>query len=223
MIKVLKTTARRYADAPVEPEYMEFGQYFQENAERKTPISWVVLAKDGEKLLLLSRYALDYRQFHHECIPVTWENCDLRKWLNTLFLEEAFSEAERKRMVLTFHGASADSKYGNISNTGTGDYIFSLSSDEVSDLLEHENESFYRTSPSPVRCCEPTYYVCTRGAHLDRVTGCSGWWLRTPETDNNHVFFINSHGLLLGMPSDVSLSVRPALWVITGNDFQEQV
>ena len=44
MIKVLKTTARRYADAPVEPEYMEFGQYFQENAERKTPISWVVLA-----------------------------------------------------------------------------------------------------------------------------------------------------------------------------------
>lgn len=86
---------------PVELEYVEFGQYFQEDADHKTPISWVGVAKDEGKLLLLSHYALDYREFHHERVPVIWESSDLRSWLNTVFLKEAFFEEERARIVLT--------------------------------------------------------------------------------------------------------------------------
>ena len=213
MIKVLKNPARRYAEAPVEPECREFGQYFQENAVHKTPISWAVLAKDDDKLLLLSRYALDYRQFHHECVPVTWENSDLRAWLNTSFLEEAFSEEERTRIVLTVSANPPDPKYGNSGGNDTSDYVFCLSSPEVSDLLESENEAMYNVPAFPVRQCAATPYACGKGAHNDSIKGFTNWWLRTPGAEKEHALFINEHGILWGMSGEHRCSVRPALWI----------
>ena len=209
MIKVLKTHAYRFADAPVEPEYVEFGQYFQEDAEHKTPISWVVVAKDEGKLLLLSRYALDYREFHHERIPVLWESSDLRSWLNTSFLEEAFSEEERARIVPTL----IEPKYGNPGGQNTNDYVFCLSSSEVSDLLESENEALYGISAFPVRQCAPTPYACSRGASKNHPKGFSDWWLRTPGLEKEQVLIINASGLLLGKSAEQQTSIRPALWI----------
>ncbi len=213
MIKVLKTRAYRFADAPVEPEYVEFGQYFQEDAEHKTPISWVVVAKDEDKLLLLSRYALDYQNFHHERVPVVWESSDLRSWLNTYFLKEAFSEEERARIVLTLIDNPADPKYGNPGGPDTNDYVFCLSSPEVSDLLESEKEVMYDFSAFPVRKCALTQYACNKGTREDNPKDFSNWWLRTPGAEKEHALFINAHGLLLGMPADKCLPVRPALWI----------
>ncbi len=213
MIKVLKTHAYRFADAPVEPEYVEFGQYFQEDAEHKTPISWVVLAKDENKVLLLSRYALDYQNFHHERVPVIWESSDLRSWLNTYFLKEAFSEEERARIVLTLIDNPADPKYGNPGGPDTNDYVFCLSSPEVSDLLESEKEAMYDFSAFPVRKCTPTPYACSRGASKNHPKGFSDWWLRTPGLEKEQVLIINSSGLLLGKSAEQQTPIRPALWI----------
>ncbi|WP_406042245.1 DUF6273 domain-containing protein [Succinimonas sp.] len=213
MIKVLKTHAYRFADAPVEPEYVEFGQYFQEDAEHKTPISWVVVAKDENKVLLLSRYVLDYREFHHERVPVIWESSDLRSWLNTVFLKEAFSEEERARIVLTSIDPPAEPKYGNRRGHDTNDYVFCLSSSEVSDFLESENEALYGISAFPVRQCAPTPYACSRGAHKNHPKGFSDWWLRTPGSEKEQVLFISASGLLLEQSAELKNPIRPALWI----------
>ena len=81
---------------------IKFGNYPQNNGNAREPIEWLVLQVRGNAALLVSRYALDCRQYHHEQADITWENCDLRKWLNEDFLKEAFSEVEQQRILGCF-------------------------------------------------------------------------------------------------------------------------
>ena len=77
---------------------LKFGSYYQENSTKKTPIEWIVLQKSDTKMLLISKYALDCKKFHDVFEPITWENCDLRKWLNGDFLKNAFTSIEQKKL-----------------------------------------------------------------------------------------------------------------------------
>ena len=78
---------------------LKFGSYPQNNSERED-IEWQVLDVRSGKALLISKYALDCRKYNINYTKVTWETCDLRKWLNHDFFESAFSENERS-MILT--------------------------------------------------------------------------------------------------------------------------
>ena len=74
-----------------------FGRYEQDGNEENGPeeIEWIILdVKDG-KSLLISRYALDAVPYHTESINITWEKCFLRSWLNSDFLQTAFTEEEQ--------------------------------------------------------------------------------------------------------------------------------
>src|SRR5574344_1982782 len=82
-------------------KYVSFGNYYQENENSKDPIEWLVLDVDTEnkKALLISRYALDSKPYHETLTSITWEECSLRKWLNSEFLKQAFSEVEQKYII----------------------------------------------------------------------------------------------------------------------------
>lgn len=59
--------------------YVTFGTYPQTKAGNDaTPIEWLVLARDGDKALLISRYALDAQPYNKDYTSVTWETCTLR-------------------------------------------------------------------------------------------------------------------------------------------------
>ena len=54
-------------------EYITFGHYPQKKAGTdNTPIEWLVLAVDGRKALLISRFALDCQPYHNVYEDVTW-------------------------------------------------------------------------------------------------------------------------------------------------------
>ena len=59
-----------------------FGTYEQDNdtTNGKEPIEWIILDKrDDGSLVLMSKYALDYKPFHAKEESVTWQKCALRK------------------------------------------------------------------------------------------------------------------------------------------------
>ena len=57
---------------------------------------WRVLAIQDDKALILSEKILAARQYHsNRNIDVTWENSDIRGWLNGDFCNETFTEKER--------------------------------------------------------------------------------------------------------------------------------
>lgn len=72
-----------------------FGSYEQDNnkSNGQEDIEWLVLAKEGTKILVISKEALDCKPYSYT--NVTWETCTLRKWLNNDFINAAFSADER--------------------------------------------------------------------------------------------------------------------------------
>ena len=50
-----------------------FGHYPQtSDGNDSTPIEWLVLARDGNKALLISRYALDSQKYNNSRVNMTW-------------------------------------------------------------------------------------------------------------------------------------------------------
>lgn len=54
-------------------KYVMYGHYPQtKEGNDNTPIEWLVLARDGNKALLISRYALDCQKYHSRDETLTW-------------------------------------------------------------------------------------------------------------------------------------------------------
>ena len=60
-------------------ETIEFGNYPQEEDGTEKPIEWIVMKKEGNQVLLLSKYVLDAKPYNEEVEEVTWETSDIRK------------------------------------------------------------------------------------------------------------------------------------------------
>ncbi|SFP61895.1 hypothetical protein SAMN02910344_01882 [Ruminobacter amylophilus] len=211
-----KNTDKAAASKTAVPElkkgdYFKFGSYYQENSIKKTPIEWLVLKKPGTKVLLISRYGLDCKQYHHEKGDITWENCDLRKWLNGEFLKNAFTATEQKKIAVTKLMNDNNSKYGTFGGNSTEDRVFCLSTAEADSLFK-DNES---------RKCVPTPYALGNGCwksseNLINGRGCCYWWLRSPGRYRLLVAGVSTDGSLLldgGGVCGGNIAVRPALWV----------
>ncbi len=214
--KVVKTDDKAAALKATVPElndvqYFKFGSYYQENSSEKTPIEWLVLKKTDSKVLLLSRYGLDCKQYHHEYACMTWEKSDLRNWLNGEFLSNAFTASEQEKIVTTKIENDNNPKYGTSGGNSTEDRVFCLSLAEAECL-------FNDNTP---RKCVPTPYAVEKGVEGDSrelIEGraCCYWWLRSPGKHQIYVSFVFADGALGPGGSIVNgdiNAVRPALWV----------
>ena len=190
-----------------------FGSYEQDNntANGKENVEWLVLAKEGNRVLLISRYALDCQQYNTSSTSVTWETCSLRNWLNGTFLSTAFSEEERA--IISFVSVSADKNpsYSTSPGNSTTDQVFLLSITEA-------NQYF---SSNEARICVPTAYSIAQGAwtsNSNKVEGKAAgwWWLRSPGNDSDYAAGVGSTGSADTSGNLVSVdndAVRPALWI----------
>ena len=179
-----------------EPITLLLGSYEQDNnfGNGPEPIEWQVLDTDGERLLLVSKYALDSRVYHSRNEAVSWEDSELCSWLNGYFLENAFTEGERTHIL-----------WGRLSG-GLEEEVFLLSRDEVERYFPEEES----------RLCAATQYAVKRNAYVNGETGGSWWLLRTPGTEKGCVMSVNSDGVLDtqgGRVTSARGTVRPAVWV----------
>lgn len=87
-----------------------FGRYEQDcnTGNGAEPLEWDVIGKSGGKYMLTTHYVIDYKQYDNGTSDigvnaggsakdaiVTWEKCSLRKWLNSEFMETAFTDEEK--------------------------------------------------------------------------------------------------------------------------------
>ena len=199
--------------------YVSFGTYPQTKAGNDaTPIEWLVLARDGNKALLISRYGLDAQRYNKDTTSVTWETCTLRTWLNGTFYNKAFSSAEQAAILTTNVDNSKNQCYSGWSTNGwknTQDKVFLLSYAEAN---QYFGVTYYNSSNTKSRVA-PTAYAIAHGAWTsssDKTADSvnAGWWLRSPGSDQRSAAYVFADGSLydLSVGSD-SASVRPALWV----------
>ena len=176
-----------------------FGRWPHKSADTEPqPIEWIVLEADraAQKALLISRYALDSRPYHHEDRAVSWKDCSLRAWLNGPFAKTAFSEKERGALLPAFPGG-ADA-------FSPPDRVFLFDRTELERYLPLIGTSR----------CFPTLYAMAKGVSPSSDNLECPWWVRSPVPGRDAVYFsAGSSGLDRPISGTVPCGVRPALWV----------
>lgn len=183
-----------------------FGNYEQDgNEDRgKEPIAWQVLTKEDNKILIISKYGLDGQKYSDVRADVTWETSTLRDWLNSTFMDMAFSKDEKSQIQVTTVTADKNPKYDSNPGNDTQDQVFLLSIQEVEKYFSSDGD----------RKTEPTAYALETGVY--EMDSCSRWWLRSPGNSSNFAASVNSAGFVDYYGNYIftgSNAVRPAMWI----------
>ena len=171
--------------------YLYFGSYEQDNdaSNGSEAIEWLVLDKEDNRLLLISKYALDCIQYNTSITNPGWEKCSLRKWLNDTFCKEAFSYDEQKNIY---------------SPDANSDKVFLLNYGEAKQYLDF----------GQITVCKPTSYAISKNIYTSSEGNCY-WWLRT-RSSTNHTLGVSSKNYIDSLGYNVNNKdggVRPALWL----------
>lgn len=238
-VLIKKEEARRYHEPTVLKivkkigeasvgETVVFGGYQQARgaAPDSEAVEWKVLDKKDGKVLLLSTCGLEVMPYHGKYESVTWETCSLRRWLNTEFYENAFSEVERAFISVTSNTNEDHPEAGTPGGGATEDKVFLLSVQEA--LNYFGGDPFTENAD---RVGKVTDYAKHLNAFVseekDKYDGNGWWWLRSPGEFSACAVTVLHDGTVSagGMPVNYDSNVvRPAFWIdCTGKKHSESV
>ena len=182
---------------------IEFGNYPQDKDGTEKPIEWIVMKKEGNQVLLLSKYVLDAKSYNEGWGDVTWETSDIRQWLNNEFYTTAFNKAEKAKIQTSLIKNEDNSEYGTSGGNDTEDKVFLLSEKEADTLFSDEEE----------RIAKATEYAEKSGVYVNKEKA-AWWWLRSPGGYSDGAAVVSCSGWVYGSGDDVHYcgdGVRPAL------------
>ncbi len=123
-----------------------FGKCPQGAYRRIEPIEWLVLRRDSDGLLIVTSKCLD-NGCMYDYFPMltdmfgSWHDWELRRWLNNEFYRQAFTDAERSKIMLTsLHNDAVNPRISlmaarlglnDTQGADTQDYLFLLSIEEA--------------------------------------------------------------------------------------------
>lgn len=176
---------------------------------------WRVLDVQEGKALLLSEKVLSRRAYHPAGGEITWEESDIRDYLNGAFYQETFSSEEKEQILESALENKSNSQYGTGGGNDTTDKVFLLSAREVEAYIPDSADRIAEDAETG----EPVL-----------------WWLRTPGRGKEYAAnvgttgYVDYHGILVveagnnentgltgaasgDYASSVDGGVRPALWI----------
>lgn len=164
---------------------LEFGSY------KGKDIRWKVINIRSGMVCLITSDIIRHKPYHKSFELVTWENCDLRAWLNNYFIKNYFSSVERKRIVNTTVPPEPNTfPYSTNCGDQTEDKVFLLSNNEAMHLFKNN----------------------------DLRVASDWWWLRVPGKNNCMACFVEIDGKVERKGASVHSDggVRPVMWIRTG-------
>ena len=166
-------------------DIITFGTYEQDGnlANGTEDIEWIVITRDGNKALVISKYCLEQMPFNSTLASVTWKNSTIRTWLNSDFYNNAFSSEERSKIFNTTFSTDG---------IETTDKVF---------LLDEEDAGFL---PISILKAEATDYVST--------THCY-WFLRNTGSVSNAAYVSYDGELGYYENVDREWWIRPVMWI----------
>lgn len=190
-------------------DFITLGRYEQDYIfeNGKEAIEWLVLEKQGDKMLVISRYGLE--EYSVGDGGEEWKGCRVRSFLNTQFYEEAFVSEEKALILDTIVKTDVNPNHGTGSYE-TLDRIFLLSDDEANRFFA-DNDS---------RKCYTTPYSRS-GSYVSRLEDSCQWWLRSPGSSAYGMGLVfQDGGIDYSSPGYYNFCndygknfVRPAMWI----------
>lgn len=182
-----------YCGAPIKPiplpqnGKIRFGKY-----------NWFVLDKQSDKMLIITEKVIERRPYHHEETEITWETCDIRKYLNGEFYN-SFIKVDRARILEVINENPDNPWYGTSGGNPTRDRIFLLSLNEVVKYFGDCGQLQTRFMYPNCQWCKDEFlpwtddrYAINRRA-VDESGVVSFWRLRSPGANQRSVANIGGH------------------------------
>ncbi len=184
-----------------------YGKYEQDGNVQNgaEPIEWIVLDKDAQGLMLISRYCLDCKPYNETRTDVNWQSSSLRAWLNGEFYSTAFDETEQSNIIETEEELIIDPPMEERSVK-----------DKVSILSTEKAQNYYEYNAW--RVVAPTAFAVKQGVYTE--DGNAWWWLREslPQMNekNSMAEYVYFDGSIISQGFAVDydrVAVRPVIWV----------
>lgn len=147
---------------------------------------WRVVAKKDGKVLLARVKALTDVKYHESNQDITWEQCDLRTYLNGEFYDKTFTKAEKEVIAATTLLNDGNKKYNIDGGKKTTDKVFILSEKEAEEYAKGLKEQ------------------------------ASDMRLRTPGFAANTTMFLSYKGEVVAsgvLTDELAVKVCPMIWV----------
>ena len=158
-------------------------------------IKWRVIDSQPGKIEAICQAGynsfLDRQPYNKELVPVKWNTCSLRKFLNKDFIDNVFTEEERSRIINTEVTCENNSLFGTSGGDSTVDKVFILSASEASRLIPDDYSKKHK------------------------------WWLRTPGYVDYSTCFFSNEVDYIGELVDIKKGpreypcARPVIWIDT--------
>ena len=175
-----------------------FGVYPQKaGGQVRQPLEWLILKDEPDRMLLITRYVIgsvtNGGRYWASNSDYAWDKTDLRHWLNSRFMEAAFSQAETEKIIEVpiVSECLAEKDKSVIRQCTTNDRVFLLSKQEAETLLCTEGDL----------CAIPTEYASVPKAEMADWTNkrypfhvtAAKWGLRDFSYDDYTNRYYNIH------------------------------
>lgn len=161
------------------------------------PIKWRVLSvnKDGTDAFLMADKVVDLAQYYEDgTVEITWEKSDIRQWLNSKFIDIAFSD-EEKELIKDTTVTTADNKWSG--EPGGNDTVDKIYLPSIEEMLEPTYGFSSDEEEEETRKVNPSAYVSEGGSpRLDFFGfGAEVYWLRSPGMKKGYPVKIGQWGV----------------------------
>lgn len=228
-------------------ESVKFGKYEQDNNKEngEEEIEWIVLKKDGTKLLLLSKYILDKYEYYDGSGFIEWNESGLRNWLNSYFYNDAFDEEEKSFILRDNYKNYYIDVYSETSNKGhiyegmtTNDLVTLIGFDELIEYFgrpsDNSNDQLHvrKVAAKPTEFAKNIYRQYRIKLVVAKENGwykdCGVYWTRTKYSYDsspytNYVEIVWYDGTFNTVQdTDSGVGVRPMILIDTANISNEK-
>lgn len=223
--QTIKTLSDKLAGMK-EGDEISFGIYEQDNNTEngKEEILWEYVARDGNKVLLLSKNALDLAVYNEEREETTWEACTLRKWLNDDFYNEAFNNIEKTCIIstnLTSAVRSMNDGEKKVDEVETQDNVFVLGYEDIWTYVNALSRQTMSVTAYAIDKVQKEFPKQT----VEELKRDARVWMRDSYTGEPGALGWNGRvdGSFSWNYVDVkAFTVRPTIWVEVEENFGEQ-
>lgn len=192
-------------------DYIYYGSYPQSDVtgQTKDPIKWRILEINGTDAFLISDRNLDAKKYHNTNGGFTWETSFIRSWLNTEFINTAFSDEEKSAIKITDVENEDNTQYNTSGGNSTKDRIY------LPSVSEMKNEKYGFVTGTD-RIEKNTAYIIAQNGYISSA-GVYWSWLRTPGIDSHNASDIRSTDGYIGAGKNYIHSsvygVRPVMHI----------
>ena len=187
----------------VRDDLITFGKY-----------TWRVLAVRDGRALIITENIVELRWYHKKFVEITWDDCDLRKYLNNEFYN-IFSQDEKAKISTVTSRNSDNPWFKTKGGVATTNSLFLLSLDEVCEYFGNSKAKLQNKGSQ-------TWFIDdeNNGKRQAKQGNDFHWWrLRSPgyyartaaSVSYNGYVYVRGNGVY-GRPRDGG-GIRPALWL----------